>query len=71
MNLYERLADDIAQGIADGVLRAGERLPSVRELRRRRGVSAATVMQGYALLERRGLVEARPRSGYFLSLIHI
>ena len=67
MNLYERLADDIAQGIADGVLRAGERLPSVRELRRRRGVSAATVMQGYALLERRGLVEARPRSGYFVA----
>jgi DNA-binding transcriptional MocR family regulator len=66
MSLYQQLADELAQGIAEGVLRPGERLPSVRELRRRRGLSAATILQAYALLERRGLIEARPRSGYFV-----
>ncbi|WP_241762784.1 GntR family transcriptional regulator [Aromatoleum aromaticum] len=31
MNLYDRLTLDIEQRIRDGVLRAGERLPSVRQ----------------------------------------
>lgn len=34
---------------------------------RSRGVSPSTVFQAYYLLEARGLIEARPRSGYFVS----
>lgn len=63
---YERLAHDIEALIASGTLRAGERLPSVRETVASRGVSPATVFEAYYLLEARGLVEARPRAGYFV-----
>lgn len=66
MSLYQDLAEHTAKLIGDGVLRAGERLPSIREACRRHGVSPITVSQAYALLESRGLVEARARSGYFV-----
>lgn len=67
MTLYAQLADDVAQMIGSGALRAGERLPSVRSLRQRRALSQATVLQAYALLESRGLIESRPRSGYYVA----
>jgi DNA-binding transcriptional MocR family regulator len=63
---YERLADDVAGMIAGGVLRAGERLPSVRKLAEERRVSISTAVQAFRQLEQRGLVEARPQSGFFV-----
>jgi len=67
MKRYEALAQEIAESIAHGQLRPGERVPSVREASRNRGVSPSTVFEAYYLLEARGLLEARPRSGYFVS----
>jgi DNA-binding transcriptional MocR family regulator len=67
MKRYEALAQEIADSIARGVFRPGDRLPSVRETRERRGVSPSTVFQAYYLLEARGLVEPRARSGYFVT----
>lgn len=67
MKRYEALAQEIAESIARGQLRPGERVPSVREASRSRGVSPSTVFEAYYLLEARGLIEARPRSGYFVS----
>src|SRR4051794_22045974 len=64
---YESLANDITESISAGSLRPGHRLPSVRETSRSRGVSPSTVFEAYYLLEARGLIEARPRSGYFVS----
>ena len=64
--LYQRLADELASSIRSGVLRPGDRLPSVRDLRRQRGVSPSTIFQAYAQLESQGLVEARARSGHFV-----
>ncbi len=63
---YHQLAEELADSIRAGTLRAGDRLPSVRDLRRQRGVSPSTIFQAYAHLESQGLVEARPRSGYFV-----
>ncbi len=63
---YEILADDVANLIAGGVLRAGERLPSVRRLAQERRVSISTAVQAFRQLEQRGLVEARPQSGFFV-----
>ncbi|MGE0349724.1 PLP-dependent aminotransferase family protein [Hydrogenophaga sp.] len=63
---YQQLAEDLADGIGAGVLRPGDRLPSVRQTCAERGVSASTVFQAYGLLESRGLVEARARSGFFV-----
>jgi DNA-binding transcriptional MocR family regulator len=67
MKRYEALAQEIAESIAHSQLRPGERVPSVRETSRSRGVSPSTVFEAYYLLEARGLIEARPRSGYFVS----
>jgi len=66
MSLYQDLAERTARLIDDGVLRAGDRLPSVRQACARHGVSPITVTQAYYLLESRGLIEARPKSGYFV-----
>ncbi len=67
MKLYEALADEIESMIAGGLLRAGERLPSVRQQRARRGISPATVFQAYDLLQARGAIVSRPRSGYYVA----
>lgn len=64
--LYEQLADALAQRILDGHLQPGERLPSVRQACAQAQVSPATVFQAYDVLEGRGLIEARPRSGFYV-----
>jgi DNA-binding transcriptional MocR family regulator len=69
MKLYEELAEHLAALIDTGVLRPLERVPSVRQLARERRVSVATAMHAFELLEARGLIEARPRSGYYVSAI--
>jgi DNA-binding transcriptional MocR family regulator len=67
VKLYETLAADLAAMIDSGALRPGERLPSVRQLRERRQLSASTVFHALYQLEARGLIVARPRSGYFVA----
>ena len=64
--LYEDVAQRLERLIQDGTLLPGHRLPSVRHLRDRWGVSVATAQHAFRVLETRGLVEARPRSGYFV-----
>lgn len=65
-NLYERVAGHIQDLIEKGTLRPGERIPSVRRLSDQQGVSVSTVLQAYTVLEDRGLIEARPQSGYYV-----
>ncbi len=64
--LYGQIADDLAGDIYQGLYGAGHRLPSVRQLSKQRRVSISTVNQAYALLEDRGLIHAKPQSGYFV-----
>src|SRR5262245_8262072 len=64
--LYEQLAAELGQAIERGILRPGERLPSVRRLAEDRAVSIATVLQAYLVLENAGLIEVRPKSGHFV-----
>ena len=66
MKRYEKFAAEIAELIRNGVLASGEKVPSVRQASRTYGVSVSTVFQAYYLLEDRGLIQARPRSGYFV-----
>ena len=63
---YQQLSEEMAEAIRGGVLRPGERLPSVRELCAQRGISPATVFHAYGQLEAEGLIEARARSGFFV-----
>lgn len=66
MKRYEKFAEQIAELIRSGVLAPGEKVPSVRHASRTYGVSPSTVFQAYYLLEDRGLIQARARSGYFV-----
>ena len=67
MKLYEAFAEEIAQSIRAGVMKRGDRLPSVRQASTSRGVSPSTVFEAYYLLEARGLIRARERSGYYVT----
>src|ERR1700753_2369950 len=67
MKLYQQLADDLTALIRTGALKPGDRVPSVRETSRERGMSPATVVHAYELLEGQGLIETRPRSGYYVA----
>lgn len=67
MKRYEHYAAEIAALIASGQLRPGDRLPSVRATRARRGISASTVFLAYQRLEREGLIHTRPQSGFYVS----
>jgi DNA-binding transcriptional MocR family regulator len=65
-SLYLQLAEEIQRLIETRSLRAGERLPSVRLTARQRQISIGTVIQAYVVLENRGYVDARPKSGYYV-----
>ncbi len=64
--LYSQVAQKVEGLIRSGTLRVGERVPSVRHACKQHGVSVTTVTQAYLLLEDRGLIEARPKSGFFV-----
>jgi DNA-binding transcriptional MocR family regulator len=64
--VYQRLADLLAGLIDSRALRPGDRVPSLRHFSRLQRVSLPTAMQAYATLETRGLIEARPKAGYFV-----
>src|SRR3954462_4625968 len=64
---YEELADFITAAIESGTLRPGSRAPSLRGLCKEQGMSLWTALRGYRLLEDRGVLEARPRSGFYVA----
>ena len=66
MKRYAQLAATLGERIEQGLYRPGDRLPSVRSLSEEHGVSISTVQQAYRVLEDAGLVEPRPKSGFFV-----
>jgi DNA-binding transcriptional MocR family regulator len=64
---YEQLATFISDLVEAGTLRAGSRAPSLRDISRQRRVGLTTALQAYRLLEDRGVLEARPKSGYYVA----
>lgn len=61
--LFEQLAAGLRVEIAAGRIRAGERLPSARELGDALGVNLHTVLHGYQLLRDEGLIQLRRGRG--------
>jgi DNA-binding transcriptional MocR family regulator len=64
---YQELAAFITRLVDGGTLLPGSRVPSLRQISRERGTSLATALQAYRLLEDRGLLEARPQSGFYVA----
>jgi len=64
---YEEIADLIAGLVAEGTLAPGTRAPSLRELCRQQRTSLTTALQAYRVLEDRGVLQARPQSGFYVA----
>jgi DNA-binding transcriptional MocR family regulator len=64
---YQELVHFITALIERGALRPGMRAPSIRQIAAQRALSISTVLQAYRLLEDRGMLEARPKSGFYVT----
>ena len=63
---YEELAGFITGLVRNGTLPPGSRAPSLRQICKQRRISLSAALQAYRLLEDRGVLEARPQSGYYV-----
>ncbi len=64
---YAQLASVLRHQIAQGALRAGQRLPTVAELAAAHGVARITARQAYRVLAREGLVHSARGRGTFVA----
>ena len=69
-HLYMQVAGGVEKMIAEDVLKIGDKLPSVRVLSEEYGISMGTAFQAYYHLEGKGLIESRPKSGYYVRFNH-
>src|ERR671924_1595680 len=69
--LYEEVVGQLHQLIDDGRLKAGDRLPSERELAETFRVSRSSVREAIKTLENEGLVITRPGSGTFITAVDV
>ena len=69
-HLYLQVAGGIEKMINEDVLKIGDKLPSVRMLSEEYGISMGTAFQAYYHLEGKGLIESRPKSGYYVRFTH-
>ena len=63
---YEQIRNQVTTMAATGVLRAGARLPPIRQLAADLGLADGTVARAYRELERDGVIESRGRHGTFV-----
>ena len=64
---YLQIVEQVKYGAASGALRAGDQLPSIREMAERLRVNRNTVAKAYSELEHEGVVELQQGKGVFLT----
>src|SRR6201998_1857611 len=65
--LYEQIVQQIEESILNGELQAGSKLPAERELAQQFGVSRTAVREAIKALQEKGLVDAFPGRGTFVT----
>jgi len=65
--LFRQLVDAVKRDVATGRLRAGERIPPVRELAKELLLNPNTVAKAYAVLESEGITASRRGTGTFVA----
>lgn len=65
--IYSQLIELIKLGIVSGEWKAGDKLPSVRDLAEEAGVNPNTMQRALADLEKEGLVYSKRTSGRFIT----
>jgi len=63
---YEQVAEKILSLIRNGILKEGDKIPSMRQLSSELGVSVNTVKEAYWTLEKQNHIEAVPQSGFYV-----
>lgn len=64
--IYEQIADNFRGQIQTGILRPGDKLPSVRELSAQLTINPNTIQRSYRELEKDGWVQSEPGKGSFV-----
>lgn len=64
---YRIFTDIIEDNIRKGILKAGDKLPSIRNIKKEYQLSTSSVQNGYDYLIYKGLVKSIARSGYVVS----
>ncbi len=64
---FQQLADEIRHAINNKKLTNGDPIPSVNAVIKQCGLSRDTVVKGYNLLKKQGIIESFPQKGYFVS----
>lgn len=64
--VYRQVMDQVKYYVAAGTLRAGDTLPSIRELAQSVSVNPTTVVKAYTELEHAGVIEMRHGKGAFV-----
>ncbi|MEM5528582.1 PLP-dependent aminotransferase family protein [Gammaproteobacteria bacterium AS21] len=66
MKLYEQVASNLQGRVEQGYYQSGDKLPSIRATSQEQGVSISTAQEAYGLLVDSGLVQVKPKSGYYV-----
>ena len=61
--IYQQLRNQIVVGIAEGKLKPGEQLPTIRALAEESGINMMTVSKAYQILKQEGYITTDRRSG--------
>ncbi len=64
--IYEQIVRGVCEQIDAGILRAGDKLPSVRELAGTLAINPNTIQRAYQELERRGRIASVSGKGSFV-----
>jgi len=65
--LYLEIAEKYKSYIENGVMREGEKLPSVRQAALELGVNPNTVARAYSILENEGYIKSIPKKGVYVN----
>jgi len=65
--IFQQIADNLCLQILEGKLKAGERVPSVRDLAAEFEVNRNTVLRTYAILNEAGIFDNKRGVGFFVS----
>jgi GntR family transcriptional regulator len=67
VSYYMQLIQQVRQALLFGILKAGDRLPTVKEVAAQVALNPNTVLRAYRDLEHDGLVVSRPGLGTFVA----
>lgn len=65
--IYQQLCHEIKANIAAGILKSGDKLPSVRKFALEKNINPNTAVKVYKTLENEGVIKSIPSKGNFIS----